>query len=47
MEELFYIPEFEPFYKISKKGEVYSYKRNRHGLSNEPKKLKPVLMSNG
>jgi hypothetical protein len=47
MEELFYIPGFEPFYKISKKGEVYSYKNNRHGLSSEPKKLKPVLMSNG
>lgn len=42
MEELFYIPEFEPFYKISKKGEVYSYKNNRHGLLNVPRKLKSV-----
>lgn len=42
MEELFYIPNFEPFYKISKKGEMYSYKNNRHGLLDVPRKLKSV-----
>lgn len=42
MEELFFIPGFEPFYKISKKGEVYSYKNNRHGLLGVPRKLKAV-----
>jgi len=47
MEELFFIPGFEPFYKISKKGDVYSYKNNKHGLNAEGRKLKHVLMSNG
>lgn len=42
MEELFYIPEFDPFYKISKKGDVYTYKKNRHGLLDTPRKLKAV-----
>jgi len=47
MEDLYEIPNFRGYYKINKKGDVFTFKNNRHGFSETGRLLAKVFTPQG